>query len=350
MIPRTVLKGNSMKTKRTSHTILTGLFTVCALALLCNLLWGSAFAFIKVGYRLYGIGAGETWNQVLFAGFRFTLAGVLVVLFGSIADRKPMLPRRQAWPRILCLSMLQTVGQYMFFYIGLARTTGVKAAVLDGSNVFFCLLVASLFFRMEKFTGRKLCGCILGFAGVVLANVVGSSLTWSFSLTGDGFILFSALCYAFSSAALKQFSRTDSPVLLSGWQFIIGGLIMTAAALAFGGRIAIRTPGQVFILLYLACLSAAAYTIWGLLMKHNPVSRIAIFGFCTPVFGVLFSSLLLTEQNALSWATALALVLVAAGIWMVNRVGPSRQPLPAEPEDAPPAQTGGPEPGEAGIE
>ncbi len=321
-----------MKTNRTSHTILTGLFTVCALALLCNLLWGSAFAFIKVGYRLYGIGAGETWNQVLFAGVRFTLAGILVVLFGSIVDGKPMLPRRQSWPRLLCLSMLQTVGQYMFFYIGLARTTGVKASVLDGSNVFFCLLVASIFFRMEKFTGRKLFGCVLGFAGVILANVAGSSLTWSFTLTGDGFILFSALCYAFSSSFLKQFSRTESPVMLSGWQFVIGGLIMSAVALTFGGRIAIQTPAQVLILLYLSCLSAAAYTIWGLLMKHNPVSRVAIFGFCTPVFGVLFSSLFLTEQDALSWATALALVLVAAGIWMVNRVGPPARPLPSEAE------------------
>ncbi len=305
--------------KRTAGTALTAPAVICILALVANLLWGSAFSFIKIGYRLYGIDAAATWDQVLFAGCRFTLAGVLVVLFSSIKNRRFMLPRRQAWPKIGCLCLLQTAIHYMLFYIGIARTTGVKASIVDGSSVFFCLLIAGLLFRMEKFTGRKLIGCIIGFAGVVLANLAGTGMTWDLSFTGEGFILLSAVSYAFSSVFLKRFSRDESPVLLSGWQFIIGGVILIAVGYGLGGRIAIHSAVQVVLLLYLAALSAVAFSLWGLLMKYNPVSRIAVYGFMTPVFGVLLASLLLSEENSLTWVTGLALVLVAAGIWIVNR-------------------------------
>ena len=74
------------------------------------------------------------------------------------------------------------------------------------------------------------------------------------------------------------------------------------------------------LLFYLAFLSAAASTLWGILLKYNPVSKIAVFGFMNPVFGVLLSALLLREgRQALGMKSVAALLLVCAGIYIVNR-------------------------------
>ena len=56
-------------------------WVVCLLAMICCLLWGSAFPCIKVGYKLFQVDSTDTAAQILFAGCRFTLAGVLVILF-----------------------------------------------------------------------------------------------------------------------------------------------------------------------------------------------------------------------------------------------------------------------------
>ena len=71
---------------------------------------------------------------------------------------------------------------------------------------------------------------------------------------------------------------------------------------------------------YLGFISAGAYSLWSLALAANPVSRVAVFGFMNPVFGVLLSAVLLGETNVVSPATAVAaLALVSLGIVIVNR-------------------------------
>ena len=53
------------------------------LAIFCNVLWGSAFPFIKLGYRLFSIETNNTASIFCFAGVRFML-GSLLVLAGSL--------------------------------------------------------------------------------------------------------------------------------------------------------------------------------------------------------------------------------------------------------------------------
>ena len=108
------------------------------------------------------------------------------------------------------------------------------------------------------------------------------------------------------------------PVLLSGWQFFVGGFVMILCGLAGGGHIAGDSAPAVLLLLYMAFISACAYTLWSLLLAHNPVSRIAVYGFSNPVFGVLLSALLLHETSALNIRCLVALVLVCAGIILAN--------------------------------
>lgn len=288
-------------------------------ALVCCALWGSAFPCIKLGYQMFAIDAGDTAAQILFAGYRFTLAGILTILIGSALNRKFLIPKRGSGMKILKLSMLQTVLQYFFFYVGLANTTGVKASIIEGVNVFVAVIVASLLFRQEKLTAKKLVGIIVGFIGVIIVNISGG-LDMSFAVTGEGFIFLSTVAYAFSSVFLKRYSQEENPVVLSGYQFTAGGIIMVLLGVLMGGHVRGFDISSTAMLVYLALVSAVAYSLWGILLKYNPVSKVAVFGFMNPVFGVILSAVLLGEgAQAAGGKSILALVFVCVGIYIVNR-------------------------------
>ncbi len=107
-----------------TNTILTKTPMVCLLAMICCLLWGSAFPCIKIGYQLFQIHPDSIGSQLLFAGCRFTLAGILTILIGSLLNRRFLLPAKTSWSMVAKLGLVQTVLQYILFYIGLANTTG----------------------------------------------------------------------------------------------------------------------------------------------------------------------------------------------------------------------------------
>ena len=302
---------------KTNDHVLQKTWALVVIAIFCCLLWGSAFPCIKVGYQLFEIPTGDSMSQILFAGIRFTLAGLMTVLAGSVLQKKMLKPSKKAIPKILVLSLFQTVLQYIFFYIGVAHITGVKGSIVNAVNVFFTILVSCLLFRLEKLNRQKLIGCIIGFAGVIIINL-GGQFEMRFTMLGDGFLIISAFAYALSSVLIKIFGKDENPVLLSGYQFFVGGLIMIAAGYLMGGRIPTVTASGLALLLYMGFISAGAYTLWSLLLKYNPVSKVAVFGFCTPIFGVILSAIILGESTNFQWKTFFALLFVCAGIIIVN--------------------------------
>ncbi len=302
------------------NEILQKSWAVGLLAMVCCFLWGSAFPCIKIGYNLFDIAAADTASQILFAGTRFTLAGILTILIGSVLSKKVLIPAKTSLGMIVKLCLAQTVIQYLLFYIGLAHTSGVKGSIIEASNVFFAILISSLIFHYEKLGMSKIFGCLLGFAGVVLINLTESGIDSSMTFMGEGFLLLSTLSYAFSSVLIKKYSQRENPVTLSGYQFFIGGIIMVIAGFAMGGELHRFTFKAIALLVYMAMISAVAYSIWGILLKHNPVGRVAVYGFMNPVFGVILSAILLHEQNqAFTMQGLISLILVCIGIYMVNK-------------------------------
>lgn len=290
-------------------------------ATLCCALWGSASPVIKTGYVLFAINTADTPSIILFAGLRFFLAGVLATLIGSALNRKPLIPARASLPNVAKLALVQTILQYVFFYTGVANSSGVKSSIVQSASPFIVILVACFLFRNERFTVVKLAGCVFGLIGMVIVNLDGSTLDFNMTFLGEGCILISNFWYAISSSLIKSYSKTENPVTLSGYQFMLGGAIMAVIGFLLGGRLTQITWAGVGILFYLAVLSAVAYSLWGMLLKVNPVSRIAVYGFMTPIFGVLFSALILGEvEQAFNLQTLSALVLVCIGIFIVNKL------------------------------
>ena len=330
-------RKEEMGKKKAGKIDLTNLYVVLVLAGLCCFLWGSATPAIKTGYQLFQIDSKDTMSILLFAGVRFLLAGFLVILFNSVQAGSWIWPEKGSGWSVIKLSLAQTVGQYYFFYVGLAHASGVHGAIITGMNVFIAILMASLVFHYETLTKKKVIGCILGFAGIVVMNLqgAGGDDMFRFSFMGEGFVFMAQLFYAISSALIKKYSKKYNVVTMSGYQFMAGGAILILIGAMGGGSIAgglvrdgaftmsIAAPA-VALLLYMAMISAVAYTLWGVLLKYNPVSRVSVFGFMNPVFGVLLSALILGESaQALSIYALAALVLVSLGIYVVNK--PERQ-------------------------
>ena len=292
-----------------------------ATAVFCCVLWGSASPAIKIAYELFRISPDDTASRILLAGTRFIIAGLMIIAFGSLQGKKFLIPKASSWKYVLILSLFQTIGQYYFFFMSLAHTTGVRGSIINASGNFLTILFAAFIFRLERMNLKKAIGCVTGFLGIILIVGGGGALREGgrITLAGEGAMLAAAFFYALSGCCIKLFSRNENPVALSAWQFLIGGAVLALIGKFMGGTLVFYSSGCVLNLLYMGFISAGAYTLWGILLKYNPVSRVSILGFLNPVMGVLLSAIFLGEnREAFSLTGLAALLLVSAGIVIVN--------------------------------
>lgn len=290
-------------------------FVILACFAACTL-WGSAFPCIKTGYRMFDIGPDDFASQILFAGIRFFAAGLMVIAYASAFERKIIFPSGPAWKKVIVLSFLQTSLQYALFYTGLANTGAVNGSIISGSGGFFTMIVGSLFMSSDRMTLRKTLGCILGFGGILIMNIT-PDFTLEVNPAGDGLLILSSVSSAFSSLMMKIYAKGENPVMLSGYQFAAGGLVLVLTGVCLGGRLDSAGPKGIILLLYMAFISSAAYTIWSVLLKYNDISKIAVFKFIIPVMGVILSAVFLPDADIDASCMA-ALALVVAGIFTVN--------------------------------
>jgi drug/metabolite transporter (DMT)-like permease len=288
-----------------------------ALATLCCLLWGSAVPAVKFGYGLIGLPPGDTSSLLLFAGMRFCLAGLMLLIYGLMSGRRVWLtPRR--FGEVALLGLGQTVAQYVCYYIGLAHTTAVKTSILSSSLVFFSVLLAHFLYTDDRLNGRKLLGCLMGFAGVVAVNFAAAgTLDFNFALLGEGLLLVSTFSGSLAAIYGRRLSQDMDATVMTGWQLLLGGLVLAGMGLIGGGHFAQFSIGAGALVVYLAAVSAVAFALWSLLLKHNPVGSVAVFNFEIPIFGAIIAALVLGE-SVLEWKNLVALVLVSIGIYLVT--------------------------------
>jgi drug/metabolite transporter (DMT)-like permease len=287
-------------------------------ATLCCLLWGSAYPAIKNGYAMLGIAQEDIPSKLVFAGYRFVFAGLVLLALAGLTGKTVFRLGTGVLGPLTLLGLTQTTLQYIFFYVGLAWTTGVKGSILNATGTFFSVVLAHYLYRNDRLTLRKTLGCLVGFAGVMVVNVSAGGLNFDFTLLGEGFVVMAALVLSAATIYGKKISQRMDSVVMTGWQLAIGGLALLLGGFAAGGALSGFTPASSALLVYMVVLSSAAFALWGILLKYNRVSVVAAFNFLIPVFGALLSALFL-DENILEWKNAAALLLVCAGIWLVSR-------------------------------
>lgn len=298
---------------------------VFVVASLCCLLWGSAYPAIKNGYALFNIAAGDIASKLVFAGYRFIAAGLVLLTIASLS-RKPLRLDPRTLGQVSLLGLTQTSVQYVFFYIGLAYTTGVKSSIMNATGTFFSVLLAHYIYKNDRLSFNKALGCIVGFAGVMVVNFSAGLLRFDFTLLGEGFVVIAAFVLSAASIYGKKVSQHVDSVVLTGYQLAIGGLALLLVGLATGGTLSGFTVKSSLLMLYLVVLSSAAFSLWTILLKYNRVSMVTVFNFMIPIFGTVLSALFLNER-ILEWKNVLALVLVCYGIWLVTQ---EEKPVPVK--------------------
>ncbi len=291
---------------------------IVILAALCCLLWGSAYPSIKLGYSLFNI--NDLGSKLVFAGYRFTLAGIFILIFELIKNRTLFEFSKKQLCQVTLLGLTQTALQYIFFYVGMSYTTGVRGSIINGTGTFVSIILAHFIYKNDKLSLNKIIGCIIGFLGVVIVNLNGKSLGGtSVTLRGEGFIMIAAIIFAVSAIYGKRITQTQEPSRVTGIQLFIGGVILTILGVVFGGTLKGFTVVSTCLLIYMALLSSVAFVVWTQLLKYNKVGIISVFNFLIPVFGTLLSGIILGE-NIFDIRILIALILVCYGIFLVYRV------------------------------
>ena len=281
----------------------------------CTLLWGTAFPFIKRGYAAFAIADGDVGAMLLFAGLRFTLAGAMVLAFLCVREKRFVPVGKADAGAAALLGAVQTFGQYLFTYAGIGLTTGANTSIITACASFLTVLGAALLLKSDRLSVWKILGCALGFGGVLVMNG-GGGLALD-TLLGDSLIFMSTVFAAAGNLIAKKLTPGRSPVKLTAYQLLCGGLALTVAGMLCGGRLNLTSTDGLLILLWLAFVSAAAFTVWTALLKFHPASNISVFNLLVPVFGTFLSGMLLGE-NVFRAEIFLSLALIAAGIVAVN--------------------------------
>lgn len=297
-----------------SKKILTNTLWVVILAVFCNLLWGSAFPFVKIGYELFQISDAVS-DKILFAGARFFLSGIILLVGYILFYRKIPKIQKNNIGTVTTLGLVQTTLEYIFFYIGLSNTSSTNGSIINSTNVFLSAILAHFVYTNDKLNVRKGIGCIIGFCGVIFVTLGQGSarFTWN----GEGFIIVAGLMFAIGSIISKKATKKDDSWAVTAFNLTIGGGVLIMAGIFTGGTLHEITAKGIAVLLYLALLSAAAFTIWAMLLTYNDVGKICVYNFVIPVSGTLLSGLMLKE-NILQVRYLISLICVCIGIFTVN--------------------------------
>lgn len=286
---------------------------ICVItAVLCTLLWGTAYPLIKLAYADMNITSVS--DKLLFAGLRFFVAGIMVFVVCGFMRKNIFDIEKSRMPKILIYSLLLTVFHYTFNYIGVGNASATKTSVLSACSAFLGVLLAPLFFKNEKLSANKIFGCIVGAVGVIVVNL--SFFSGTFTFLGEGFILIATLCSASGSLYGKVVSK-GKIFEVTAWQLFVGGIILCAVSLLFGAGFGFNTKG-ILELLFLAFVSAASFSLWTALLVYNDSGKIMIYNLLIPVFGTMWSYIILGESEIKNPLYIVSLTLICVGIVLVN--------------------------------
>jgi len=294
--------------------ILSKRHIMIAVALFVCFLWGSAYPSIVSSYILLNINTADVPQVMLFAGIRFLIAATLIFIYAFLTKRS-MKINIKGFFLIAILGLLQTFGQYIFFFLGLRFVHPANGSIVSSLGIFMTVLIAHFFYKTDRLTTKKVCGFAIGIVGIIILN---GGATSNFTFFGEGFLFLAALFGAIAGVYTKKLTTTLSPYVITGYQLLIGSILLIIVGSTLATDIEFTfTSLSTSILIYLGFVSAAGFTLWSSLLKHNKVSRVSIYRFLIPVFSVLLSFIFL--QVSFDVVNVLiALAFVASGIVLIN--------------------------------
>ncbi|ESS04473.1 MAG: permeases of the drug/metabolite transporter (DMT) superfamily, partial [uncultured archaeon A07HR67] len=260
------------------------LFVALALA------WGSAFTAIKAGLAFF--------PPVLFAAFRYDLAGVLIFGYAVYATDRWRPRTRNEWLLVGIGGSLMIAAYHAFLFVGEQGTTSAAAAIVVSLSPILTTGFARALLPDERLTALGTVGLLVGFLGVgVLSNPDPDNLlnTRTVSLC---LVFVAAACFALGSVLTRRVDG-DLPIeTMEAWSMLVGAALMHAASLALAESVTdVRWTAEALLaLLYLVVVSSAlGFLIYfDLLDRLGPID-INLVSYAAPVVAAVTGLVVLGE-------------------------------------------------------
>lgn len=282
-------------------------------------LWGSAIPTIKTTYLELGIGASDTGQKILVAGIRFFMAGIITLIYFLIFDKNCKDFKKLDWKFVIILGLIQTSIQYLFYYIGLSNTFGVKSSIIQAANSFIVVIFSALLLPEDKINSKMILALIIGTIGIIITNTGKPIGGEAMKLTGEGFIIVSTSVNALCTVLVRKYGKGMNGYLLTGLQFFVGSIILIIVGRSLSGGWISFTSKAAILLVYAAFISATAFTIWTLVLQKHSANEFGIYKLFIPLFGSILSVIVLGEVFTLRLALGMVLVLSASLILNINK-------------------------------
>lgn len=259
---------------------------------------------------------------ITVSGVRFFLATLVMLAWCRIERVSFRLRSDQLLPVLIAGVLLYL--QISLFTLGTKLTSTSNTSLYINTFVFWVVGLEHFLMHSVRLTRSKLFGLLLA-GGAVLA------LLWHTGraaapaqqdvphLWGDVVLLVSAFLLGVKFLYTKLALQVIGPTELIFWHDIVAVILFAATGwLLEDVRWGQTTPAAWLGLLYQGLLvGGVCFALQAHLLKHHSASRIAVFSFLTPLFGMVLGCLLRGDQ--LSPWLAMAGAAVAAGIYLVNR-------------------------------
>ncbi|MFA5916490.1 MAG: DMT family transporter [Burkholderiales bacterium] len=257
-------------------------------------------------------------SPIMQAGLRSIIAAVLLLIWAQLR-RIPLFRRDGTLAGGMAAGAL-FAAEFVFIYVGLSHTAASRMVVFIYLAPCLTALGLQWFVPGERLSATQWSGVALAFLGVALAFADGFGSAKGSTLIGDAFGVIAAALWAATTVTVRATKLSfASATKTLFYQLGFSALVLPLASLAAGepGIIAL-TPKVIASLAYQSVVVAfASYLAWFWLLTRYLAGRLSVFSFLTPLFGVAFGVIFLSEP--LSAAFLAAALLVGAGIALVNR-------------------------------
>lgn len=278
---------------------------------LLGLIWGSSFLWIKIGV--------ESITPVMLVTLRISLGliGLLVVM----SLTRQSFPRdRNTILKYVFMGVFNLVLPFLLITWGETKIDSSMAAILNGAQPLFVIVIAHFWLHDEKITPARLGGLIVGFVGVVVlvAQDFNPSALQS-DIWGQLAVVLAAISYAVALTFSRKYLRGTKPVVQSTMILVIGAIIMwTLTPLTNRPMILPATPIAWIAVLWLGVLGlCVAYLLFFYLNNVWGPTRASLVTYVFPVVGVVLGIIFLSEP--LTWNMIVGSIFVVGGIVVVNR-------------------------------
>jgi drug/metabolite transporter (DMT)-like permease len=256
-------------------------------------------------------------QPVFQAGLRSACAVLPVLAFALLTRKRLSLTDGSFWPGMLAGVFFAV--EFLLLFQAIEYTSVARVSVLFYTMPFWVALGAHFLIPGERLSPLRALGLVLAASGVALALLRNESPAGDNALFGDLLSLLGAMFWAgiIFLVRLTKLSRASSEMQIL-YQLSVSAVLLLAVAPLFGPLVREMTPALASIFAFQVIVVVCfGFLSWFWVLKRYPASDMASFSFLTPLFGVVFSWLILREE--ISWAVIAALGLVAIGIVLVNR-------------------------------